>query len=336
LIGYGLAGRVFHAPLITATPGLDLDAIVSRRTDDIAAAHPGVAVTTAEAVFADPAIDLVVVATPNDSHFDLAARALQAHKHVVIDKPFALTAAEARRLIVLARGRLLTVFHNRRWDGDFLTLKKLMREGTLGTIAYMESRFDAYRPVVRDRWRERAGPATGTWYDLGAHLIDQAVQLFGLPKALYADLAARRPGAVTTDYFRVLLRYETARVVLAGNCLTPTDRRFVVHGSNASLIKRGLDPQESQLAAGFKPGDAAYGVEAIPARLVTAAGGERPMAIERGAYRQFYEGVRDALHGRVPLPVTTGEALTVMALLEAAQQSAESAREIVIGSSLCG
>ena len=331
LIGYGLSGRVFHAPLIDATPGFELAAIVSSRQDEIAAAYPGVAVATAEAVFADPGIDFVVVATPNGSHFDLAARALKSGKHVVVDKPFALTAAEARQLIELARGRLLSVFHNRRWDGDFLTLKTLLQDGTLGEVATMESRFDAYRPVVRDRWRERAGPATGTWYDLGAHLIDQAVQLFGLPKALYADLAALRPGALTTDYFRVLLRYETVRVVLAGDCMAPTAMRFVVHGSRASFIKRGLDPQEPHLAAGLRPGDAAYGVETNPAQLVTAAGSERPMAITRGNYRAYYEGVRDALRGLLPLPVTTGEALVVMELLEAAQQSAASGLEVAIG-----
>jgi len=331
LIGYGLAGRVFHAPLIAATPGLELAAIVSSRKDEIAAAYPGVALTTAEAVFADPGIDLIVVATPNDSHCDLAARALRAGKHVVIDKPFALTSAEARQLIALARGRLLSVFHNRRWDGDFLTLKQLVQDGRLGDVAFVESRFDAYRPNVQDRWRERAGLATGTWYDLGAHLLDQALQLFGLPKAIYADLAARRPGALTTDYFRVLLRYESLRVVLAGNCMTPTATRFTVHGAHASFIKSGLDPQERQLAAGLRPGDAAYGVEANPARLVTASG-ERPVTITRGNYRAYYEGVRDALRGLIPLPVTAGEALVVMELLEAAERSAATAHDVVTGS----
>jgi len=329
LIGYGLAGRVFHAPLIAATEGLELVAVVLRRTDEIIAAYPGVAVATAEAVFADPGIDLVVVATPNDSHFDLAARALKAGKHVVIDKPFALTSAEARHLIKLARGRLLSVFHNRRWDGDFLTLKTLVQDGTLGDVAYMESRFDFYRPGVQDRWRERAGPATGTWYDLGAHLLDQALQLFGLPQAIYADLAARRAGALTTDYFHVLLRYDRLRVVLAGNCMTPTAMRFVVHGSRASFLKRGLDPQERQLAAGLRPGDAAFGAEANPAQLVTAVG-ERPVAVARGHYRTYYEGVRDTLRGLVPLPVTAGEALGVMELLEAAQRSAGSGCEVAI------
>jgi len=331
VIGYGLAGRVFHAPLIAATDGLHLAAIVSSRANEIAAAHPGVkAVREPQEVFADPGIDLVVVATPNDSHFDLAMRALEAGKHVVIDKPFALTAAEARTLIQKARGRLLTVFHNRRWDGDFLTLKKLAHDGTLGTIAYLESRFDLYRPKVQDRWRERAGPATGTWYDLGSHLLDQALQLFGMPLAISADLAARRAGAVTTDYFHVVLRYRAARVVLAGDCLAPTGVRFVVHGSGASFIKRGLDPQEKVLAAGLKPSDAAYGLEAAPARLVLPDGSEQAVTLERGRYGDFYASVRDGLSGTAPLAVTPSEALAVMDLLEAAETAAHTGREVAI------
>lgn len=331
VIGYGLAGRVFHAPLITSTDGLRLAAIVSSRGDEIAAAYPGVEVILdPQTVFDDPAIDLVVVATPNESHFDLAARALGAGKHVVIDKPFALTSAEARVLIERARGRLLTVFHNRRWDGDFLTLKKLATDGTLGPIAYLESRFDLYRPTVQDRWREHAGPATGTWYDLGAHLLDQALNLFGTPLAITADLAARRLGALTTDYFHVLLRYARARVVLAGNSLASTDFRFVVHGASASFIKRGLDPQQGHLAAGLRPGDPTYGIESETACLVVPDIGVHTVIIEPGRYGAFYKGVRDALRGIAPLPVTAGEALIVMEMLEAAETSAKTRHEVLL------
>jgi len=331
LIGYGLAGRVFHAPLIAATEGLRLAAVVSRRAGEIVAAWPGTRVAAdADAVLADPAIDLIVVATPNDSHFDLAARALAAGKHVVIDKPFACTAAEARALSGKASGRILSVFHNRRWDGDFLTLKRLIRQGALGAVAEVESRFDHYRPTVRDRWRERAGPATGIWHDLGSHLLDQAVQLFGLPLAIAADLAARRPGAVTVDYFRVVLRYETLRVVLAGDALAHTAMRFTAHGSGGSFIKYGLDPQEGMLAAGIKPGDAGFGCETALARLVLPDGGERAVAVASGNYRAYYQNVRDALRGVAPLAVTAGEALTVMDLLEAGEQSARCRREVTV------
>jgi predicted dehydrogenase len=329
VIGYGLAGRVFHAPLVAATEGLELAAIVSSRKDEIAAAWPTVRIAAdPEEVFADPSIDLAVVATPNDSHFDLAARALAAAKHVVIDKPFALTSAQAKDLIERARGRLLTVFHNRRWDGDFLTIKKLRENGTLGEIAYLESRFDLYRPVVQDRWRERSGLATGIWYDLGAHLLDQALQLFGRPLGIFADLAARRPGAQTTDYFHVVLRYPTTRVVLAGDNLAPTDLRFVVHGARASFIKRGLDPQQAHLSNGLKPRDAAYGREDVPARLVLPDGCARDVTVERGDYGAFYANVRDALHGVAPLAVTPAEAHSVMELLETGEESARAAREL--------
>jgi predicted dehydrogenase len=331
VIGYGLAGRVFHAPLVAATDGMELAAIVSSRKDDIAAAYPHLAaVADPDAVLADPAIDLVVVATPNDSHFDLAARALDAAKHVVIDKPFALTAAEARRLIDRARGRLISVFHNRRWDGDFLTVKKLAAADTFGPIAYFESRFDLWRPQVQDRWREWSGPATGIWYDLGAHLLDQALQLFGEPLGITADLAGRRRGAQTTDYFHVVLRYATTRVVLAGDNLAPTDLRFIIHGPGASFIKRGLDPQQGHLAAGLRPQDGAYGMDPVFARLVLPGHGERPVTIERGAYNAFYDNVRDALHGTAPLAVTPAQALRVMELLEAGEVSAREHREVAV------
>jgi predicted dehydrogenase len=332
LIGYGLAGRVFHAPLIEAVDGLKLAAVVSSRCEEIAKAYPGVRVLAApEEVFQDPCIDVVVVATPNDSHFDLASRALKAGKHVVIDKPVACTAAEARALIAQSTGRILTVFQNRRWDGDFLTLKRLMADGTLGDIVYVESHFDRFRPEVRDRWRERAGIATGIWYDLGSHLLDQALQLLGRPLAVAADLAARRDGALSTDYFRVLLRYEKLRVVLVGDCRAPADeRRFVVHGSRASFLKDGLDPQEAFLAAGGTPLHADYGVDPQPGRVILPGGREQAVPPIRGDYPAFYEGLRDALRTVAPLPVTVRQALEVMEILEAAEVSAARRCEIAL------
>lgn len=333
LIGFGLAGRVFHAPLISAVDGLRLAAIVSSRKDEIAKSYPHVRVLpTADEAFADPDIDLLVVATPNASHFDLARRALAADKHVVVDKPFARTAAEARSLIAQATGRILTVFQNRRWDSDFLTLKRLIADGQLGDIVYFESHFDRFRPTVRDRWREHAGPATGIWYDLGAHLVDQALQLFGAPVAVMADLANRRDGAVTADYFRVLLRYEQLRVVLTGDSLAPADdRRFVVHGTRASFIKHDLDPQEAYLSGGGKPSDAGYGVDARHGKLVLPGGKGEAVPSVRGDYPSFYAGVRNALFGWAPLPVTASEALRVMDVLEAGEVSSTQRCEIVFG-----
>jgi predicted dehydrogenase len=324
LIGYGLAGRVFHAPVIAAVEGLKLAAIVSSRREEIGKNWPGVAIrATPEEVFSDTAIDLVVVATPNESHFEMASRALAAGKHVVIDKPFARSTDEARRLMLLAKGRILSVFHNRRWDSDFLTLKRLMAEGVLGEVVYFESHFDRYRPKVKQGWREQAGPASGAWYDLGAHLLDQALQLFGRPLAITADLAMLRPGAVATDYFRVLLHYGKLRVVLTGNALAPADDlRFRVRGSRAGFVKYGLDAQEPFLAAGGKPDDAAFGGDPRPGHLVLPGGGEKVVESLCGDYRAYYRGIRDTLLGTAPLPVTAAEAFTVMELLEAAAESA--------------
>jgi len=332
LIGYGLAGRVFHAPLIAAVDGLTLAAVVSSREEEIRKTYPSVAVLrNPQQAFADPSIGLVVVAAPNDSHFDLAAAALAHGKHVVIDKPFALTSAQARDLIRRATGRVLSVFHNRRWDSDFLTLKRLFCDGALGEVVYFESHFDRFRPEATQRWRERAGPATGSWYDLGSHLLDQAVELFGRPRAIAADLAARRDGAVTTDYFHVVLRYEHLRVVLAGDSLAPADDvRFIVHGTGASYIKHGLDTQEPYLNSGGKPGDAAYGIDPRPGYLVLPGGTERPVTALRGDYGAYYRGLRDTLAGTAPVPVPAREALAVMELLEAGGMSSAQRREIVV------
>jgi predicted dehydrogenase len=332
LIGYGLAGRVFHAPMIAAVDGLRLAAIVSGRADEIRKAYGDVAIhRDAEAVMKDASIDVIVVATPNDSHFDLASRALASGKHVVIDKPFACSADEARSLIAQATGRILTVFHNRRWDSDFLALKRLISDGTLGDILYFESHFDRHRPAVGSGWREKVGPATGTWYDLGAHLLDQALQLFGRPTAVAADLAVRRDGAVTTDYFRVRLRHERLRIVLSGDSLASADdRRLVVHGTRASFIKHGLDAQEAFLRSGGRPTDTGYGIDPRPGRIVLPGGRVEVVVPPPGNYRAFYEGLRNSLAGVAPLPVTAGEALEVMNLLEVAEESARLGREILL------
>lgn len=197
LIGYGYASKTFHAPLVAGTPGMELAAITSSDETKVRADWPAVPVVTEpKHLFNDPNIDLIVIPTPNDTHFPLAKAALEAGKHVVVDKPFTVTLSQARELDALARslGRLLSVFHNRRWDSDFLTVKALLNEGTLGEIAFFESHFDRYRPQVRDRWREQAGPGSGIWYDLAPHLLDQAVHLFGLPVSMTVDLAQLRPG----------------------------------------------------------------------------------------------------------------------------------------------
>jgi len=332
LVGFGYAGRTFHAPLIAACPGLKLHTVVSSQTEAVHEAYPEARVAELDAALADPAVELVVIATPNDTHAPLARRALEAGKAVVVDKPFTLSLAEARELIASAeaRGRLLSVFHNRRWDADFLTLQALIAEGRLGRLVRFESRFDRYRPAVRDRWREAAGPGSGVWFDLGPHLIDQALQLFGRPLAITCDLAVMREGGAAPDYAHAVLRYDRLRVVLHADMLSPAaDLRFAVHGERASFLKEGLDPQEAQLAAGMIPGAPGWGEDPRPGVLVEGASGARvPVPGVAGDYRRFYRAVAAALAGEGPNPISAKEAAEVMAVLEAGVLSGERRSEI--------
>ncbi len=335
LVGYGYVGKTFHAPLIAATPGLALRAVVSSDPAKVAADFPAARVVPdLGAALADPAIDLVVIATPNALHAPQAIAALNAGKHVVVDKPFALSAAEAETMAETAKaaGKLLTVFHNRRWDSDFLTVKRLIADGALGEVVQYESHFDRFRPVVRDRWRERAGPGAGAWMDLGPHLLDQALVLFGEPLAIAADIGVQRPGAGADDYFHVVLRYPTLRVILHGSLLTAaSDLRLAVHGTGGSFVKHGLDPQEAQLKAGMVPGAPGWGRDSRHGVLTTVENDAQvhaDVSPEPADYRAFYAGVREAiLHGG-PSPVPVEEALRVMRLLDLTERAAAERREI--------
>jgi predicted dehydrogenase len=338
LLGYGLAGSVFHAPLIAATPGLSLHTVVSRDAARVALRHPHARVLgEPKQACDDPAIDLVVIATPNEAHAPLALAALAAGKHVVVDKPFALDVAEAEAMIAAAEagGRVLSVFHNRRWDADFLTLRALLQAGALGDVAELHSHFDRYRPQVPDRWRDREGPGSGLWYDLGPHLIDQVLQLFGPPLAVAADLARQRHGAQAVDYFHVQLRYPRMRAILHAGALVPGHGlRFAVHGSGGSWFKHGLDPQEDALRGGAIPGDAGWGREPRPGTLlqVQADGSTRevPSPSPDGDYLAYYAQLRDAIaRGSAP-PVTAHDALRVMRVIEAGLLADAERREIAL------
>lgn len=339
LVGYGYAGQTFHAPLIDSVPGLRLHAVASSDAAKVARDRPGLPVE------ADPArlcarddLDLVVIASPNDSHHPLAAAALRAGKHVVVDKPFTVTLAQAIELEALAtaRGRVLSVFHNRRWDGDFLSLQALVAEGTLGRIAELESRFDRFRPRVRQRWREQSPIGGGLWFDLGPHLLDQALRLFGWPQAIRVDLVRQRDGAVNDDGFDARLAYAGGlRVTLRASALAALPGpRFALHGTRGSAVKWGLDPQEDALKAGLRPGAGAdWGRDAQAATLsVTGADGEtlasRPWALQAGDYPRYYAGVRDAIRGDGPNPVPAAQAIEVMALIELGRRSDAERREL--------
>lgn len=337
LVGYGFAGQTFHAPLIAAVPGLRLAAVASSAPARVAADWPALPVeATPAALFARDDLALVVIATPNASHYLLASAALAAGKHVVVDKPFTVNLAEAVALRdqAAAAGLTLAVFHNRRWDGDFLTLRRLIAGGELGTVVYFESHFDRYRPEVRGRWREQAGPGSGLWYDLGPHLLDQALVLFGSPETLCADLVAQRAGAATDDYFHVQLRYGPLRVILHATMLAPVPGpRFSVHGTQGSYVKLGLDTQEDQLKAGQRPPTAGWGDDTLAGALTLWHDGvstTRPLPTLSGDYPAFYSAMRDAIRGVGPNPVPPDQAITVMALLEQARQSAETGRTLAV------
>jgi predicted dehydrogenase len=325
LVGYGYAGRTFHAPLLRTTPGFELVLVGSTRADRVHADLPAVSVLAPEEVCVEPSVDLVVIATPTDTHVPLATLALRAGKHVVVEKPFAATLDEARRLTSLAQRaeRVLAVFQNRRWDGDFLAVTELLLRDALGDISHFESHFDRYRPLVRDRWRERAGVGSGLWNDLGPHLVDQALQLFGLPERVTASLVAQRAGAVSDDWAHVILEYPRVRVILHASVLVPAPRlRFVVHGQLASWIKYGIDAQESRLLAALGSDQEKVAHDAEQGMLIDGKSGtESRTPIPPGDYGQFYIQLGEALRGAGHNPVPAQQALAVTAVVETATRS---------------
>lgn len=328
LVGYGYAGKTFHAPLIAAATGLRLHAVVSRQGDVVKTDWPEAKIAAdLDAALADPEVALVVIAAPNALHAPMARQALEAGRAVVVDKPFTLTVAEARDLAAMAeaRGLLLSVFHNRRWDADFLTLQTLIAEGRLGRIVRFESHFDRFRPQVRDRWREADTPGAGIWYDLGPHLIDQALVLFGRPLAITADLAILREGGQATDYAHAVLRYDGFRVILHADMTSPApDLRFSVQGTRAAWIKSGMDIQEDQLKTHGRAGGDGWGRDPRPGMLIDGATGAHvPTDDASGDYRRYYDQIALAITGRAPNPVSPQQAIAVMEVLEAGLLSAQ-------------
>lgn len=337
IIGFGLAGRHFHAPLIAAVDSLELAAIVTSRAEEARALYPQARIlATPEAAIADPDIDLIVLASPHQTHVPLGLAALRAGKHVVIDKPMALTAEDGAALVTEARaaGRLLSAFHNRRWDSDFLTVQRVLGEGALGSVRLAELRWDRFRPIPRGTWREDGGIGFGLLVDLGPHLLDQALQLFGPPEALTADLAVQRAGSDCEDYFEITLHYPNGLRVIASaaSLVSATRPRFAIHGSAASLVLTGIDRQEALLRAGGSPDDPGYGVDHRPDAALLYREGEppRPVPVERGDWRCFYEQLADAVRTGTPPPVPGQEALASLRLIELARESARSGRTLAI------
>lgn len=333
LVGYGMAARVFHAPVIGAVPRLRLKKVVERRGDESRRRYPHVEVVRDVAdLLRDEEVALVVVATPNASHFELARQSLLAGKHVVVEKPFANTSEEARQLIELARrqGRFLSVNHNRRWDGDFLTVRKLLDGKLLGRLVEYESRYDRFRNRRREgAWREEGGPGSGILYDLGSHLIDQSLVLFGPPRMITADVGIQRDFAKADDNFALTLHHDGLKVTLkAGMLVRGGSPRFRLHGTEGSFVKHGFDPQEEALRRGLAPPAPDWGEEPAEAwgTLDTQVGGlhlRGRVETIAGSYQSFYQNIADAIEGRAELAVKPEEAFDTIRVIELALQSSE-------------
>jgi len=335
VIGWGLSATVFHIPFIVASGDFHFSALCTSQTQRAASDWPDVRLyTSPQELLADDDIDLVIIATPNDTHFDLARRALELGRHVIVDKPFVTSSAQGEILRDLARstGRVLAVFHNRRWDGDFLTVRNLIESGRVGEVRALSSHFDRFRPVPRQRWREQAGVGTGIWYDLGPHLIDQALCLFGMPEAVTGRLRGLRQQAQTTDYCHVQLHYPDKEVLLHCSpfCAAP-NLRFQLEGTLGTYVKYGLDPQEDRLRGGVQPSHDHWAAELPGTYGVLYREDERePVATLTGGYQHYFAGVARAIREGVPPPVTAEDGLAVIRLIERVQQSHEKGRTLLV------
>jgi scyllo-inositol 2-dehydrogenase (NADP+) len=334
LVGYGTSGADLHAPLIGAEPRLLLRAVVSGQPERVHRDLPGTPVVPdLDRLLDDPEIELVVVAAPNAVHHELARAALLAGRHVVVDKPFTLTSAQADDLIDVAarEDRRLTVFHQRRWDADYRTVRHCVQAGVLGRLGTYIARYDRFRPTVDAR--DRSGPGAGVLYDLGPHLIDQALHLFGLPDDVLADVTAQRPGSGADDYVHLVLRYGPLRVVLqAGSLVREPGPRFEVHGDAASLVTRGRDGQVAALLAGRRPGDPGWGApDDLTCTLSTEVAGlglTGELSGMPGAYETFYRDAAAAVRGVGDVPVTAEDSRDTIRVIELARRSSEQGRAV--------
>ncbi|MDP4493539.1 oxidoreductase [Vibrio sp. AH4] len=326
VIGYGYSAKTFHLPFIEALDSLTLAAISSSQQQTVQQAHPQVAYfDTAERLITESDIELVIITAPNDVHFSLAKLALEQGKHVIVEKPFVTRIEQGKILIELAQQKnlVLSVFHNRRWDGDFLTIKTLIEDGRLGEIKLFESHFDRYRPIVRQRWREQAQEGGGILFDLAPHLLDQALALFGLPQSLSADCRIMRPEATTIDYFDLQLYYPQQVVRLHANLYSPEPNvRYQVLGSLGKFVKYGLDPQEDRLKAGVVPCTPEWAQE-TPEQfgVFYHAEGSEVIPTEQGGYQHYFQQVVAAIRDGKANPVSAESALRSIQLIELALES---------------
>jgi len=339
LCSFGLSGKVFHAPFLTIHPGFKFYAVWERSKNLAQQKYPDVKVfRTLEEMLDDKKVDLVIVNTPSYSHYEYAKQSLLVNKNTIVEKPFTATAAQAEELLQLSKEKniLLSVFQNRRYDSDFKTVKKVIDDGLLGEILEAEIHYDRYNPILSPKaHKETPGPAVGVVYDLGSHLIDQAVYLFGMPEAIFADIFNMRPDSKVDDYFEILFYYPTFRVRLKATYFAKEPQGFIIHGRKGSFIKSRADVQETTLQANVPPGTKDWGVEPESEKglLHTEKEGKiirGHILTLQGNYMEYYDGIYKALAEHAPPPVSAGDGVNVIRIIEAANQSNKEKRVIKI------
>lgn len=338
IIGHGFSAQTFHLPFICASSDFEFTAISTRKPESIttqgAKGDKPLTFNTPEALITSKKIDLVVITAPNDVHFSLAQLCLKNNLHVIVEKPITVTLAEAEQLAALAEEKslVLSVFHNRRWDGDFLTVRKLLNNKVLGKVKVFESRFDRFRPIVGQKWKENKGSGTGVWHDLGSHLVDQVLVLFGLPLSVTGKCIALRDNAEAIDYFSVQLHYEGFEVILSSSPYavgkTP---RFNIQGTKASFVKQGVDPQELQLKHRVNPNSIKFGREdESQYGVLLTESTNKTVVTEMGNYGQYYIEIAQAINTQTPAPVSANDGVQVMKIIELALLSCQSERTLFL------
>ncbi|GIO02794.1 scyllo-inositol 2-dehydrogenase (NADP(+)) [Brevibacillus halotolerans] len=339
IVGYGPSATTFHVPFLQASGHYEIVAVLSSKPEKVRADLGDVQVASQlHELLQNPKVELVIITTPTSLHYEMVKEAIQAKVHIVVEKPFVVTTREADELIELNKltGKVLSVYQNRRWDNDFLTIQRLYQEGRLGEIYHFESHYDRYRPEVRDRWRENAGPGSGILYDLGSHLLDQAIMMFGMPKAVTADVQAQRPEAKTDDYFHVILHYDRLRAILHAGMLTvQPGPRFQVHGDKGSYMKFGFDVQEGAIRDNQPLNAPNWGQEEKEwyGELTTMVEGKpvtEKIVSERGTYHRYYDQLYEAIRLGKHVPVHAEQARMNIFLIEAAFKSSREGRTIYI------
>ncbi len=332
LLSYGMSGEVFHAPLLMVNHGFNLSAVVQRKSDTAHQHYPSIKVVpSVDDIFQDPEVELVIVNTPNETHFPFAVKALEAGKHVVVEKPFTVTVREANELIELAKkkNKILTAFQNRRWDGDFLTLKKVIDEKMVGTIVEFETHYDRYRNYIESNtWKEEAGIGKGILYNLGSHMLDQVLELFGMPDEVDARIGIQRPGGQVDDYYDIRLQYKGFHVIVKSSYLVREQGpRYILHGTDGSFItSSSVDPQEQALKEKKIPGSAGWGThdQHYWGKINSTINGlhvEGKIETIPGNYMGFYDNLYEAIREGKVLAVKPEQAREVISLIEAAYES---------------